>query len=160
MDNISFNIRTDKEALAKESLLLALRVCCDYDPEGKKSHNKLFYKVYPRIGLVFSWHKHEGFKNVTRLSDEYTDQPGLFPDVVEDAFKWVATQDPCDYTPAACELSEHQYEDEHHDSWDDDYNDSDVSTDDAWRIYTGDWGHVAGEHWCCAIKPVYAWYGK
>jgi len=30
-----------------------------------------------------------------------------------------------------------------------------------WRVFTGDWGHIAGNTYAiCAIRPVYLWHGK
>lgn len=41
------------------------------------------------------------------------------------------------------------------------YCDHDGSDGKGFRVYTEDWGHVAGM-WeaICAIQPIWAWYGK
>jgi hypothetical protein len=40
--------------------------------------------------------------------------------------------------------------------------DHDGSNDQAWRVYTGDWGHIPtyGHSFPFAIRPIVAWYGK
>jgi hypothetical protein len=42
-----------------------------------------------------------------------------------------------------------------------DHNDSDVTEEEGWRVYTEFWGHVGGYHSAIvAVKPAWAWFGK
>jgi len=45
------------------------------------------------------------------------------------------------------------------DKWDVDY-DHDGHNGPGWRVYCGDWGHVAGWQAIVAVKRVFMWYGK
>ncbi len=53
------------------------------------------------------------------------------------------------------------------DKWEDNIEDSDVSTSKGFRVYTEDWGHICDDsgmtinHYTkFALKPIYTWYGK
>jgi hypothetical protein len=153
MDNVGFNVRTDKRELAKQALELALKICCDYSPE-----DDLYFKIKKRVGLIFSWSDHN--KSFKPLSELYTHidsmkQPELFSDPVRLALMWCEEQHALD----------HQAHPGQHQSKEADRFDNLIDMDGncspcAYRVYTGDWGHVDDNWWCCAIKPVYAWYGK
>ena len=165
MNNVGFNVRTDNRDEAKEALKLAFKVCCEYGHPYRKNSTSLYYTIIERVGLVFSWSDHNGqFKPFEQLSGEISDQLELFTeldDILEAALQWVDSQEARHYTPRKEDFEyKFQYKDESHSHWDN-YIDMDGSCKpEAYRIYTGKWGHIKNHWWCCAIKPVYAWYGK
>lgn len=146
MDNILFDIRGDKTNLEAALSYLAT------------INEPKCYAIIPTKGLVLFWHKENEKVNFEfpsigepgwepGKSFKASVEPKKFDIPWRDFVKsWVTNANPNDF-----EL----------DDWEKDQEDSDISTDNGFRMSCSTWGHVGGNHYAYAlIKPIFAWYGK
>lgn len=134
MDNRIFNINgAGEEALAQ---VLELAFSHGSFNDRKCTH----YVIHPQKGMILLWYKSDYDKEAQGFPCPLTAK-GVTPIVAQ----WLQSSE-----AAKIELAD----------WDVDA-DHDGSNELGWRVYSEDWGHVAGRHGAiCAITPAYMWYGK
>lgn len=144
MDNRVFNIN----GRTKEQLTLAVK-CLLLDEYNKKENVKGWY-VNSKKGLVLTWLVKEGYKAHAFTDRMSNPTPMEEDELVDTLWNWLHSKEA---KTIECEGKDAQLED------------SDVSTELGWRLYTEDWGHVhdgsSMDHYSiAAFKPCHLWYGK
>ena len=140
------NFKIDIIARSQQSLLKALEIAFAHNNPGglvasyeikklvKNDFNDITDNLNGKTAFILRWIKRNN-----------TDRPEIVNfsfnlDVIgaaDFAMRWLAEQD-------------YGYEPDH-----------DGDNEKGWRIYTGAWGHIDGDHYAiCAIMPEWAMYGK
>lgn len=172
MDNRVFNVngRTKAQFVATLHLLLL----DEWEHRIKEDSGVKAFRIDPKKGLILLWHPNEkNGKNQpidNLLTEEIMKKLGLIKELrnfkltklknekstisfellSEMLWFWLQNANPRDF-----ELGR----------WEDRLNDSDVSEEPGFVIYTDEWGHIKDgyslDHYSIgAIKPIYCWYGK
>jgi hypothetical protein len=134
-----FNVNGVDEELLVKALELCILQDSGYDYGAKESVTS--WRFSKTHGLLLSTYR----ENDPNLWNKFI-VPLSIEEAAGFAFQWLDS-------PDARSVPVGEWENRH-----DDY---DVDSDVAWRVYCDDWGHVDGD-WraFCAVKRVYAWYGK
>jgi len=151
MDNRVFNVN----GKTKEQLKLAVQLLLL--TEYNKKQNVRGWYFAKNKGLVLTWTDKKSSRNNVI---PFTNRMGQPEEINEDEltnllWEWLSSDQ-------AKEVIHNE-----EDRWDAGFEDSDVSMDDGWRLYTDEWGHVKEEnghtidHYSiAAFKKVSLWYGK
>lgn len=117
----------------KEQLFKAIDLAFSLD----LSKQAKAWRFIPSEGLVFLWSKSE-------KSDAFP-IPLTSEQCADMAYSWIQTE----------EAKSMKFE-----GWDADC-DHDGDNSLGWRVFLGEWGQVASEHYAiCVVRPAYVWYGK
>lgn len=147
MDNKIFNVNGKK----KNRLLMALKLLL-LDEYGKEQKVKGWY-FSKKKGFILTWYVGDSHKHARPFTNRIGEECEIdAEELVEILWDWLESDE-----ARAMELE----------GWDRKFNDSDVSTDPGWRLYTDEWGHVNNpdghtiDHYSIgALTKAYMWYGK
>jgi hypothetical protein len=149
MDNKVFNVKGRTiEQLEKAVDLLLFNEYGEYDKVAG------WYFV-PNKGLILTWYVGESQPEAKPFTNRWGQpEPISKEELVETLWNWL-------FTEQAKQVTYDELGD-----WDKQLNDSDVSENLGWRLYTDSWGHVEKtkhtiDHYSvAAFKPSWCWYGK
>lgn len=148
MDNKIFKIN----GRTKQQLRLALEVLL-LDEYGKMEKVKGWYYKKNK-GLILTWHINEK-TNTTPFTDRMGRPSEIgVEELTEQLWSWLQTEEAKNTEDTG--------------EWEDKYlDDSDVTEERGWLLYTEKWGHISEtkdggtDHYSiAAIKPTWLWYGK
>jgi hypothetical protein len=131
-DNTVFNVN----GIGFEFLVSAIKLALKQSGNSKITS----YTFDKKYGLIFHWHKSDKIGEVSLDEGHTPEQVAKFFDY------WLTTE-----AASKVELSE---------DYEQDYSDTDVSTELGWRVYITDFKSSNSNYILFAIKPCYIWYGK
>jgi hypothetical protein len=141
MEDLIDNFALDVRACSRKSFNAAIRIALAAAPGGTASH----WCEHPEFGLVLFWHAGE---DRTFQGSKIKPFPREFgpKEAARWAWQWLRKADRSKFKLV---------------DMDERYNDSDVVSEEAFRVFVEDWGHVGGNPYAvAAIRPVWAWLGK
>lgn len=132
MDNRIFSIQNE----GREAFDLAMKIAFTSAPGNKATH----FFDHPTHGFLLLWNDDSFYINNKKVKANKLPYAFDCKAAADLVWGWLQSKSDEDYK---------------------DFLDHDGSNGKGYKVYSEDWGHVAGSHYAfVGIIPIWAWYGK